>query len=325
MKPLRLGFIGAGGIAQRHLQALQHFDDVTITAISSRTPANAQALARQTGRATQVYSDYAVMLDRAALDALYICVPPFAHGEYELAAVNKDLPFFVEKPLSANRETAENILAAVQARRLITAVGYQWRYLDTTDLARQLLQKNPAGLALGYWLDKLPPPVWWSETSLSGGQMVEQTTHIFDLARWLVGEIDQVFALGAPFAVAGGPPPQVDTISTATVRFENGAAGNFSSTCLLNGLYGKGLQLFSAGQALELSYQSLIIDQGPDNRRVEQVKVDPFVLEDRDFLDAVAGRPNLIRSDYAEAMRTHRVTQAALRSIREQRPVMVAE
>lgn len=95
--------------------------------------------------------------------------------------IEQKLPFFIEKPLATDLATAEGIAAGVATTGLVTAVGYHWRYLDTTERAQELLS-NPARLALGYWLDFTPPPAWWARREQSGGQMVEQTTHIFDLA-----------------------------------------------------------------------------------------------------------------------------------------------
>ncbi len=321
IKKLRIAFIGAGGIAARHIQALQEFDNVEIAAIASHSLEKAQALAAKCSPTTKAYENYAELLAKEGLDALYICTPPFVHGEIELEAIERNIPLFVEKPLSADAETAEKIFEAIQARKLITAVGYQWRYLNTTELAQNLLVASPARLTLGYWLDALPPPYWWKIEGLSGGQMVEQTTHIFDLARVLVGEIDRVFAVGKKFYQPKDAEPYVDDVSVATVQFVNGAIGTFSSTSILFGLYRRGLELFCEGRTIALSYQEVTIDEGPGQQRIEKVRIDPFVRENRDFLDAVAGGENRIRCDYGEALKTHRVTQAAQRSIHENRPI----
>ena len=56
-------------------------------------------------------------------------------------------------------------------------------------------------------------------------------------------------------------------------------------------------------------------------RPVRRAQGDPFVREDRDFIDAVQGKPNRIRAPYAEAMRTHRLVSSAARSARERRPL----
>ncbi len=317
MEQIRVALVGAGGIAARHIQALKTFDDVEIVAISNPSVEKAQTLAAQSGPNIRTYADYASLLDKEPLDALYICTPPFEHGKLELMAIERHIPIFIEKPLSADPNTAEEIFEAIQATQVVTAVGYQWRYLDTTELTQSLLANNPAHLVLGYWLDQLPAPYWWAKDELSGGQMVEQTTHVFDLARLLVGEIKRVYSVGRRF----GSPSEIDRVATATVEFTNGAIGAFSSTSILPGLYRRGLELFCEGRTIALAYQEVTIDEGSGQTRIEKVQVDPFIRENRDFLDAVAGRENRIRCDYGEALKTHRVTQAVRRSAREKRPI----
>lgn len=322
MEQVRVGFIGAGGIASRHVGDLLQFADVKIVALADPAQERAQTQAQRCG--AQVYGDYREMLDKTPLDALYICVPPFAHGDLELAALERHLPFFVEKPLATTWETAARIAQGVTEQNLTTAVGYHWRYLDTTEEAQSLLAKRPAGLALGYWLDFTPPPAWWWREAQSGGQMVEQTTHIFDLARLLVGEVEQVYAIGARRERAAFPGLDVCDVSVATLQFASGAIGNLASTCLLNWPHRIGLHLFSEGMAIEISEFELMIDVG-QGRPVRRAEGDPFLREDRTFIDAVQGKPNQIRASYQEALKTHRLTTAAAQSIHAGRALKLAE
>lgn len=321
-RPLKVGFVGTGGITDRHIRALQEIDGVEVVGICGRSVEKAQALVAKFGLKAAAYDDYHKLFEQAALDAVYITVIPDAHGALELAALERGLALFVEKPLSADPDTAEEIGRAVAAKGVVTAVGYQWRYMNTTELAQQIVSTHKPQMALGYWLDVLPSPPWWSKQDQSGGQNIEQTTHVFDLARLLVGEIKHVYALGRNFS-----PPEsgidIDRVSVVTLEFAGGAVGTVSSTSLLNSRYRGGLELFSDGLTLGLYYDQLLIDEGRGNSRVEPVTVDPFVREHRDFLEAVAGGTNRVRCDYAEALRTHRVTQAAARSARENRPVSI--
>lgn len=308
MTRTRVGFVGAGGIASRHLGNLLTFPDVSVVAVADPDPARAGAqAARCAGR---VYAAFEELLDRERLDALYICVPPFAHGPPELAAAVRGLPFFVEKPLAADLETAERIAGEVEARRLVTGTGYHWRYLDIVERAQELVRANPARLALGYWLDFTPPPMWWQKDGLSGGQMIEQTTHIFDLARLLVGDVTRLSAAGARAPRAAFPDLDVDEISVAMLQFESGALGTVASTCILNWPHRIGLHLFSEGMAIELSEWEIMVDVG-EGRPVQRAAGDPFVREDRDFIDAVRGLRNCIRAPYHEALRSHRLAWAA--------------
>lgn len=316
MDRVRVGFIGAGGIASRHVGDLLGFEDVRVVALADPVQERAQEQAARCHG--QVYTNHEEMLDKEDLDALYICVPPFAHGPLELAAIERQLPFFVEKPLATTWETAQIIADGVAAQNLVTAVGYHWRYLDTTEEAQELLSKKPARLAMGYWLDFTPPPAWWIREEQSGGQMVEQTTHIFDLARVLVGDVTRVYAAGARIERPAYAEADIFDVTTATLHFASGALGNMASTCLLNWPHRIGLHLFSEGMAIELSEFELMVDvgQGRPTRRAEG---DPFVREDRAFIDAVQGKPNQIRAPYHEALKTLQLTLAANQAAHEER------
>jgi predicted dehydrogenase len=315
----RVGVLGAGFIANRHVGNLIGFDGVRVVAVADPVLARARETAARAG--ATAYADARELLACEEVDALYICVPPFAHGEPKRLALEHDLPFFVEKPLATDLQTAETIACEVERRGLITAVGYHWRYLDTTEEAQRLLHGRPARLVSGYWLDAVPPVPWWVQESLSGGQMLEQTTHIFDLARLLVGEVVEVFAMSQQWERPDLAACDVATASVAVVRFAAGAVGSIVSTCELRWPHRIGLHVFADGLAIELSEFELMVDVG-HGRPVRRAEGDPFVREDRDFIDAVRGAgPNRIRVPYGEALRTHRVAFAAACSARSGTPI----
>lgn len=318
---LRIGFIGAGGIAGRHVGVMAGMGDVAIVGVAD--PDVARALQLAEGAGARAYRSHTDLLQMEDLDAVYICVPPFAHGDVEAAVIDAGLPFFVEKPLSLDMQSADRIARMVEERGIIAAVGYHWRYLDTVEEARGLLADNPAVLVNGYWLDQTPPPQWWWRHDRSGGQIVEQATHIIDLARHLVGEIVEVYAQGARTAERNDfPGLDVPTATAAALRFASGAIGTLSATCLLRWGHRSGLHLFGDGLAIELSDREIMVDVGR-GRPVRQAGSDPVEREDRDFLDAVRGLPNRIRSPYREALKSHRVALAIARSIESGRPVVL--
>jgi predicted dehydrogenase len=321
MKKTRIGFIGAGGIAQRHLGVLEQFDDVELAGFADPDFDRAVASASRFG--ARAYQNSAELLDDPQLDAVYICIPPFAHGEAERLAIQRGLPFFVEKPLSLEIEVAEAIAKEVAAANIITAVGYHWRYIDTVEEARRRLADRTAQLISGYWLDQTPPPQWWWHKDQSGGQMVEQTTHIIDLARYLVGEVTQVFGLAGHHDREAFPGLDVPTASAASLQFASGAIGNIASTCILNWGHRVGLHIFAEGLALELTDHDIMIDVGA-GRPVQHAQGDPVWREDRDFVDAVRGENNRIRCPYGEALKTHRVALAITQSAREGKALTIA-
>jgi predicted dehydrogenase len=307
MKRTRVGLVGAGAVGRRHAGVLAGFPDVDLAGVADVDGNSAAALAQSCG--TLPYERAEALLEGAALDAIYICVPPFGHGPPERAAIAAGVPFFVEKPLAADWDTPAALSDAVSEAGLVTAVGYHWRYLDTVERAAALLEDSPPRLVIGYWLDKVPPPPWWLDRRRSGGQTIEQTTHVLDLIRLLVGEVKQVYAVGSRSERAAYPDSTVDDVSAATLRFSGGAIGSLVSTCLLAAKHRAGLELFAEGLTLSLSELDMALDRG-DGATITPAGIDAKRQVDRDFIDAVQGKPNKIRVSYEEALATHRLACA---------------
>ncbi len=318
MERTRIGFIGVGGIANRHLDVLAGFNDVQLVAFADPDIERARLAAARFG--ARAFSSCAEMLDGLDIDAAYICVPPFAHGEVERDLISRRIPFFVEKPVSLDLDLAQELAAGIAAAGLITAVGYHWRYLDIVEEARLRLADNPAQLVSGYWLDQTPPPPWWWRKNTSGGQTVEQTTHIVDLARYLVGDVSRVFGQTTHRKRDDFPDLDVATSSTASLAFATGAIGNIGSTCALRWGHHIGLNIFADGLAIELTDHDIMVDVGA-GRPVRRAEGDPVWLEDRDFINAVQGGENRIRCPYHEAVATHRIALAISRSAETRQPI----
>jgi myo-inositol 2-dehydrogenase / D-chiro-inositol 1-dehydrogenase len=316
----RIGFIGVGGIAQEHLKNLRQVEGAQVGAVCDVNQEQAARIAGEWG--ARPYADFRAMLDGERLDALYICVPPFAHQGQELLATERGIPFLVEKPIDTGTDYAQRVATAVAERGLVTAVGYHWRYFASVGRARQIIGDRPIGMALGYWMDKMPPPLWWRQKHLSGGQFVEQTTHVVDLARYLVGEITEVYAQMATRVLGAVDHFTVPDVGTVTVRFAGGAVGTFSNACI--GAPGP-IALHLLLQDLTLEIGGHLTVRRPDG--VEEFRDAPnaYLAEDEAFLHAVrSGDASRIRSPYADALQTQRVTAAANRSAETGQPVRLA-
>ncbi len=319
---LQVGFVGAGGVARRHVEVLGGFDDVAVVAVADPVHEAAAGLAAAAGGA-DVFKDVGALLEGSAVEALYVCVPPFAHGPPERAALDAGIPFFVEKPLSVDLETAEAIGAQVEESGLVTATGYHWRNLDTLERARELVDGRPPRLAVASWLDKVPPVGWWTERARSGGQTIEQATHLLDVMLELLGPVTEVHAIGARTSRSAFPHTDVDDVSSATLRFSSGAVGSLVSTCLLGAKHRAGVEIVGEGYVLGLTEDEMVIDLG-DGRGVMRADGGAKKRVDRDFVDAVRDRdPTLPRAPYASALRTHRLGCKIARSALEERSIAV--
>ncbi len=147
-------------------------DDVQIVAVADIIKDRAQSAA--TRFVAKAYADYRDMLGSEKLDALYICVPPFAHDQQEIIAAGKGIHLFVEKPVAVSLDKARRIRDVVTQSGIFTAVGYHWRYQSNTDRAREMLAGKTVGMLMGYWMGgmpevcvvaeawKSPAARWWS-------------------------------------------------------------------------------------------------------------------------------------------------------------------
>jgi predicted dehydrogenase len=229
-------------------------------------------------------------------------VTPDRHGEPEETLIERGIPFLVEKPLSNDLATADRIAAHLVERPLITAVGYKLRALDTLPRVRDLLAERPARLILASWHDVTPSAAWWRDPERSGGQVVEQATHLVDLARVLIGEGELLCgAIAAPSADMG-----MAQVSAALLRFGEVPAA-LTATCVLQARHTVQLQLVCDGQVLTQTEHALRVETA-QARAEYPVLTDPFLVEDEAFVRAVrSGDPHQVLCSYSDALRTHRL------------------
>ncbi|MBC7234890.1 MAG: Gfo/Idh/MocA family oxidoreductase [Chloroflexi bacterium] len=323
---MRIAFIGTGNIARSHATGLAKMEDVEFVGAYDAQAERAQAFVTQYGG--EAAANLADLLDRVKPDAAWVCLPPFAHGEAEIALLERGIPFLVEKPVSNSIETARRILDKVSATGTLAVVGYMNRYRRSVNRAKELLANDPPVLVHGAWIGGTPGVSWWRVQKLSGGQIVEQTTHIFDLVRYLVGEPDVVCAAGTKGFVRDMPDYDVTDASAVSVRFRSGAVGSLMSSCA-NRSGGGGVHLTVVAVNHLTNFTGWEHSAVIHKSRIEQEHIagEPniFEIEDRAFLDAVrTGDPSLVRSTYEDGVKTLAFCLAATRSIEVGRPVEVS-
>ncbi|MGO4545910.1 Gfo/Idh/MocA family protein [Paenibacillus sp. 2TAB23] len=320
---LQIGIVGTGWFGMMHAEKLAKLDGVKVTGFVATSQQKAdEAAMRFDG--SKGYSSIHHMLDDRKFDAVYICVPPFAHGEIEKALIERGIPFLVEKPLGVDDELPSEILKGIEEKKLITSAGYHFRYMEGTDRAKELLRERTTLMALGYWMGSMPGVSWWRKLEGSGGQFVEQTTHIVDLLRYTVGEVSEVYAAyGERYMNTVEEGVSVPDVGTVTLKLAGGAVATISNTCAIPAGDRSGLHIYTNKGVLELGHNGLIDTEA--GRKTEYAnRQNPYELENDAFLHAVkTGDPSRIRSTYADAMLTHRVTIAANDSARTGLPVKV--
>jgi myo-inositol 2-dehydrogenase / D-chiro-inositol 1-dehydrogenase len=321
----RIGFVGTGGVAARHATVLSGFSDVALVAATDVDPERAAAFAATFAVRT---ADGLDGLLAHNLHAVYVCVPPFAHGPAETSAEARlaaaGLPLFVEKPLAVDLPTAEAVGAHIARSGVLSRVGHHWRCAEPVARARELLAGRTPRLVSAAWWDKVPPVAWWPHRARSGGPVVEQAVHVLDLARVLVGEVEEVHAR----AVGTVPGGDVDAATAALLAFANGAIGTLSTTSVLGWKHRAGVEVVTDGLVVGVGEDWLEVrDGGAEPQRYTYDRMTACVAADRAFVDTVAGRPvdpHRSPPDHAEALRTHRLATAVARSAASGAPEAVA-
>lgn len=314
---LRLGLIGTGWIVPRHLRVLARLGRTDLVGIVSRSAQRAAAITADWGGVG--YTDLVRMLDEQAPEVAFVCLPPDRSAAACEELIRRGIPFLTEKPLGAVAADPERIAAALAGTSLVTAVGYQWRGLDFLPELRASLTERPAHLLLARWTGPTPAPTWWRHVAESGGQVVEQATHLYDLARLLLGEGTVVGAASARHPRPAFPDADVDDVATAIVRFASGSIGSFSNS----GLLPSGVVEFDL--VAEGRRSTIQPDDLPDRPRwtltvedesgttVRESARDPYEIQAEAFLDAVRDDdPGRVLSSYADALLTDRLTRAVV-------------
>jgi predicted dehydrogenase len=302
-----VGFIGVGGIAGNYLNSLERIDGVRVSAVCDIDEGRAQAVSDRFGSRT--YHDHTRMLDQEELGALFIAVPPFAHTDQEIQAAERGIPIFIAKPVAMDLDTAGRALAAIRSNDVTTGVGYMWRHSDLTDRARSLLGDRRVGMVIGSVHVNTPGTAWWRVYGQSGGQIVEQSTHIYDLARYFCGEAAQAHGWGGADL---NPHIDFDDVTSVNIRFENGAVGAMTSTSnVRTGKYM--LELIGDDFHLSLNYGGNAMAGHVGEEQVDfTAEESGYYIQVERFVEAVrTGDRSLIRSDYADAARSLALTLAA--------------
>ena len=322
--PVRVGFIGTGGVSRGHRQRLKNIDDVQVVAMCDIVEERAVEAAAEWD--AKVFTDYREMLTAVEMDAVYVCVPPFAHDTQEILAAEKGMAVFVEKPVSVTMEKAREVAAAIRENGVVSCAGFQDRYLDVIAQTVELLKHRPVGLAMGYWMGGMPGVPWWRRKEMSGGQAVEQTIHITDMCRYLFGEVKSVFAGGRTGLMADVENYNIEDASSATMVFENGILATVFSACFLSVGNKGGIDIFTKDMVIEYKERRSINIVQKDRSELVEVRNDYGQAQDDAFIEAVrTGDGSRLKSSYADAVKTQQVVMAVNRSLETGEPVSVAD
>ncbi|MCS7180664.1 MAG: Gfo/Idh/MocA family oxidoreductase [bacterium] len=267
MKEINVGLIGYKFMGKAHSFAYKNvsiFFDLPVKpimkVICGRTE-KAVSQAKEKFGWCEYETDWKKVVERKDIDLIDITTPPNAHKEIAIQAAKNGKIVFCEKPLASTLKDAYEMLEAIEKYNVKHAICFNYRKLPAIGLAKKLIDEGKIGkiyhmraVYLQDWIvDPDFPLVWRLQKSIAGsGSHGDLNAHLIDMARYLVGEFDEVIGISETFIKERPVLKEKEELETglgefkekseekgivdvddATLflaRFKNGAIGSFEAT-----------------------------------------------------------------------------------------------
>lgn len=320
---VKVGILGAGFIGRIHALNLRRDERANLVGIADAVPHAAETLAAEVG--TRPFSSLDALLD-AGVDAVYVCTPNTHHVEPVLRALAAGVHVFSEKPMATSLEGAARIRRAAAAARGVYQLGFNRRFANVYRFARRLIEEGritPHLAQMKHNRGELKQPPWTGDPAVTGGYLYETPVHLFDLGRFLFGDVQELqgWARQSVYSELDG--------FVVLLRFRSGVLTSFTSVAHTSWLfpyerveiYGEHCTVVT--EELERVWFSPGMRDQVDAVDCFQMPFEQkwgYVTEDRLFIDAVLGqRPPAVTAE--DGYRATELVEACYRAVRQERLV----
>ena len=262
-RKLRLGFIGAGPVVQsKHWPAIKRlqtiWEPVEVVAFALRTESQARKVQQVFGG--RWYADYRQMLAEEQLDGVVVCSSDPVHAEHTLACLEKGMPVLVEKPIARSLVDAQRMCRLADQKGVLLMTVANKRYSPPYRRTRQLIAEGPVSDPAMY-VGKFNLGYDYVDLFESG------TIHLFDLTRYLMGEVTSVRCIGVNRYQRNKRRFPVDN-AIASFEFASGAVGTlYTSSSALSFKPWERVEVYGDHAWLEVDDQYRLIlydsEEGP--------------------------------------------------------------
>lgn len=326
MRKTTVGIIGAGYIGGVHAGLLARDERVQLTAIHDVDNERAVKLAR--AHDAHVATTPAEVIEHC--DAVYITTPNTQHVALTLAALDAGKHVFCEKPLAINIDDARAVFEKAQnaeSRKAVMQVGHNRRFAPVYSTLKQLLTEThtPHSAHVKMNRGELLNPVWTGDPSVTGGFLYETPIHMFDMMRFLFGEVESLVALGSRHEYR-----EIDDFSVL-LKFTNGFHATLATAADASWLFPfERVEVFCHHATLVTrEMESLVISSNLQGHFSEQSMQQlpreekwGYAQEDRAFIDAIVNQtPSLVTA--FDGLMSVALVQAVYESVESGKAVAV--
>ncbi len=282
MDQVRIGVIGCGTMARKHMGYFGRIEGLKFTAAADLDRGAAAAVADKYG--VRAFTSATDLMDSGLVDAVLIAVPHYFHPEFSIGAMRRGLHVLTEKPVAVTAKDAETVNRFhADHPHLVYAAMFNQRTNPCWKKVKQIIDSGELGAIMRVnWIitnwfrtQSYYDSAGWRGTwrGEGGGVLINQCPHNLDLLQWFAGMPTRITAL---VGIGKRHRIEVEDEVTAIMEYANGATGVFVT---------------STGEApgtnrLEIAGESgrLITDGGT---KIEFIRTDVPVTE---FLNTAPGR-----------------------------------
>ncbi|MBC8231518.1 Gfo/Idh/MocA family oxidoreductase [bacterium] len=328
---VKIAIVGAGGIANQHVEAIKGINDANIVAVVDVIKEKADHLADLCD--ATAYENMDECLPQA--DMVYILTPPSFHKELAIKAIGSGKHVVVEKPIAINIEDAEAMVEAARKAEVKLMTAFNMRFRKGFIRLKKTIQSGKLGEIVNFWSQRLgigvgPGTNWRTTKGLLCGMSIESLSHDIDLIRWLLGEITDV---RAKIFESRKNLPGFDDNANIVFSLANGGIATIHASWSSNldrnsrGVIGtKGTAIIDGNGLWDLTHFHLKTSD-MENEIIEVINdkldVKSYREESKHFIDCVENnrQPTITGEDGLLALR---ISHAILTSHRENRVVPVS-
>ncbi len=242
-KTIRVGFIGAGGIAKYQASLLQKVEGAEVVAAADVSD-DALEKFKKDVPVKHVFNDWKKLIELDEIDAVSVCTPNKLHYLPTIEALKRGKHVLVEKPMAMNAKEAKEMVDTAKKCKKLLQIGFQWRFTPSALMLKKQVEEGIFGDILYVRCQALRRrgiPSWgvFGRKDLQGGgPMIDIGVHILEVAHNVMGKPKPVKASASCYTYIGNKKPDVvcgwgawdyktytvEDLAVGFIRFANGAS-----------------------------------------------------------------------------------------------------
>ncbi len=199
---MKILVVGCGSIGKRHIRNLISINAGEVIACDTSEMKLDEVRKEYSIKA---FSDIEEALNMDEYTAAFICTPPSYHVMQALKFLELGMHCFIEKPLSNSLEGIDDLINMADSKQKTVIIGYNVRFspllkkikklIDNDVIGNILSLRASSGYYLPYWRPNEDYRKGYGSKEEEGGGIVFDASHEIDYVRYLLGEVDEVFAV----------------------------------------------------------------------------------------------------------------------------------